>query len=112
VTHEDTPVASLSREDVADLFLGKRKLAIAGRVLTPIDIGDETLREAFYQAVAEMSAVRVNAYWARMVFSAQGRPPRKLPLSEARTLVQAQPGLITYVPAGGNGEFKIVLRLP
>jgi len=112
VTQDGTPLASLSKQEAADLFLGKRKLQVAGQPLTPVDVADEGLRDAFYQGVADMSSVRVNAYWARLVFSAQGRPPRKLPLVEAQALVQSQPGMVTYLPGNGTSGFKILLRLP
>jgi hypothetical protein len=112
VTKDDTVLTSLTRQEVSDLFLGKRKLVVAGIPLTPVDVADEALREAFYQGVAEMSASRVNAYWARLVFSAQGRPPRKLSLVEAKSLAKKHVGVVTYLPADTAGGFKILLRLP
>jgi len=53
----------------------------------------------------------VNAYWARVVFSAQGRPPRILPLPEAQALITNQQGIITYMPENNASGFKIILRL-
>jgi hypothetical protein len=111
VTQDGTPVDSLSREEVADLFLGKRNITVAGQELTPLDVNDDALREAFYQGIAGMSAMRVNAYWARLVFSAQGRPPRKLPLSEAKKLVRSQLGLVTYMPSDNSSGFKILFKV-
>ena len=112
VTRDGSVVVSLSKQEVADLFLGKRQITVDNLSLTPVDVADESLRETFYQSVAEMSAVRVNAYWARLVFSAQGRPPRKLPLNEARAMVQSRPGLVTYLAGNATGGFKILLKLP
>lgn len=112
ISHEGVQLASLTREDVADLFLGKRKMVVAGLALTPVDVSDDALRETFYQQVAGMSAIRVNAYWARQVFSAKGRPPIKLPLADAKSMVLAQPGMVTYVPDKNASEFKVLLRLP
>ncbi len=111
VTQDGTPVTSLSRGQVADLFLGKRNITVAGRDLTPLDVNDDSLREAFYQGVAGMSAMRVNAYWARLVFSAQGRPPRKFPLSEVQKLVRSRSGLVTYLPTSDANGFKILLTV-
>ncbi|GAB6141529.1 hypothetical protein JCM14076_22580 [Methylosoma difficile] len=112
VTQDSPEAAPLTREEIADLFLGKRKISLAGVNLTPVDISDEALRESFYQGIAEMSTVRVNAYWSRLVFSAQGRPPRQLPLEEAKALVLSTPGIITYIPDAHSNGFKILLRLP
>ena len=112
VTHEGVPVSALSREEVAELFLGQRSLSFSGISLIPVDVADESLREAFYQEIANMSAARVSAYWARRVFASQGRPPRKLPLGEAKSAVLSQAGTVTYLPNSGASGFKIVLRLP
>ena len=111
VTQDGTPVTTLSRDEVADLFLGKRIITVAGRDLTPLDVNDDFLRESFYQGVAGMSAMRVNAYWARLVFSAQGRPPRKYPLSEVKKLVRSRSGLVTYLPSDDANGFKILLTV-
>jgi len=111
VTQDETPVTSLNRDEVADLFLGKRIITIAGRDLTPLDVNDDSLREAFYQRVAGMSAMRVNAYWARLVFTAQGRPPRKFSLTEVKKLVHSQSGLVTYLPSNDANGFKILLTV-
>ncbi|MFM9913968.1 MAG: hypothetical protein ACKVN9_10590, partial [Methylophilaceae bacterium] len=96
---------------VADIFLGKRKLTVSGISLIPIDISDEALRENFYRQIADMNTIRVNAYWSRVVFSAQGRPPRILSLLDAKSLVASQQGVITYLPENNAAGFKIVLRL-
>ncbi len=112
ITANGNVVSSLTREEVADLFLGKRKISIDGHALIPLDVSDDKLRDSFYQAVADMSAVRVSAYWARIVFSAQGKPPRKLPLDEVKFFLQSQPGTVTYAPDAKHDGFKILLSLP
>ncbi|MFM9912292.1 MAG: hypothetical protein ACKVN9_02015 [Methylophilaceae bacterium] len=111
VTQGNFPISTLSRQDISDLFLGKRKISFSGINLVPIDISDEGLRETFYKQIADMSAIRVNAYWARVVFSAQGRPPRILTLPEAQALITNQQGIITYMPENNASGFKIILRL-
>jgi hypothetical protein len=111
ITANGTPISSLTREETADLFLGKRKMSIEGLPLIPLDVSDDGLRDLFYRTVADMSAVRVSAYWARLVFSAQGRPPRQLTVDEAKSLVQSQPGMVTYLRDGKNASFKILLNL-
>lgn len=112
VSDAGVPVTALSREDVADLFLGKRQITVEGLSLTPVDVDDDELRAAFYQGVADMSGIRVNAYWSRLVFSAQGRPPRKVALDVARSLIKSQPGVVTYLPDGDADGLRILLRLP
>ena len=112
VAHKDSAVSQLSREEVAALFLGKRKLSNEVSV-TPIDSKDGALRERFYLAVADMNGLRVKAYWSRIVFSGQGRPPREAALAEAGALLSGEPGALTYLPADQvTPDMKIVFSVP
>jgi hypothetical protein len=112
VVHRDSPLQSLKPEDVANLYLGKRK-SIGDIPLQPIEVRDRELRERFYASVAGMSAVRVKAFWARQVFASLGRPPIELPEAEGLKRVAATPGILTYTTADKvTPDLKIVLRLP
>ncbi len=112
VTRKDTPIHGLTRQQVADLFLGRQRVSVQGQPLVPIDLSDPALRQDFYERVAEMSAIRVNAYWARLVFSGKGRPPHKVPLDQATMQVRSRPNTITYLPLEQAGDLKILLILP
>jgi len=108
----ETPAIALRREDIADIFLGRQRILSGGLSLVPIDTSDEALRESFYQGVAGMSSNRVRAYWARLVFSSQGRPPRELASDAAIQTLLHDPGTVIYtfddrMPAQG----KILLRI-
>ena len=84
VTHKDSPLTTLSQQEVVDLFLGKFKSSHNVPV-KPLDSKDKMLRDRFYSATANMSSMRVKAYWSRIVFSGQGRPPHEIASAEARS---------------------------
>ena len=101
------PAVSLERNDIADVLLGRRSMSLKGVTLVPIDTRDEALREAFYQRIAKMSSNRVRAYWARRVFSSQGRPPQELSVDEAANLMLRDLSVLIYafadrIPPGGQ----------
>lgn len=112
VASKDSPISQLSREEVTELFLGKRKY-FNDILITPIDITDNLLRERFYLAVSEMNNIRVKAYWSRIVFSGQGRPPAEVSIAEAFNRVKADVGTLTYLP--GNQaipDMKVIFSAP
>lgn len=112
VASKDSQITQLSREDVAELFLGKRKYSNDFPV-TPIDSKDEKLRDRFYLEVTEMSNIRIKAYWSRIVFSGQGRPPREASITEAGSRLINEPGTLTYLPADQvTPDMKIVFSIP
>lgn len=112
VVRKDSPLVQLSRDEVADLFLGKTRHS-NDIPITPFDNKDQALRERFYQAVAEMNSLRVKAYWSRIVFSGQGRPPQEISTSEALAKLSDESGALLYLPADQVApDMKIVFSMP
>lgn len=92
-------VSQLSAADVRELFLGRKQIQAGEHTLLAVDNADKQARDIFYTGVAGMNGNRVRAYWARVVFSAQGRPPPELPASEVGRRVLERPGTLGYVAA-------------
>ncbi len=112
VVKKDSPLMQLSRDEVAALFLGKTRYS-NDIVVTPFDSKDKELRDRFYMAVAEMTGIRLKAYWSRIVFSGQGRPPQDLSVSEARAKLIDESGALIYLPADQVApNMKIVYSMP
>lgn len=112
VVRQDSPLSQLSRDDVAALFLGKTHRS-NDIPLLPFDSKDSDLRERFYQEVAEMSGMRLKAYWSRIVFSGQGRPPRELSTAEARTKLADESDALIYLPEDQiTPSMKVVFSTP
>lgn len=112
VVRKDSPLVELSRDEVAALFLGKTRHS-NDIPITPFDSKDSALRERFYQAIAEMNGLRIKAYWSRIVFSGQGRPPQEIATSEARAKLADESGALLYLPADQVApNMKIVFSTP
>lgn len=103
-------INQLSAADLRELFLGRKQVQAGEVALQPVDNADKQARDLFYSGVAGMSGTRVRAYWARVVFSAQGRPPPELSPADVSRRVLEQPGTLGYVnlanvPAGARVLF-------
>lgn len=111
VVNQNSPVAQLTRDEVAMLFLGKLK-RVHDVDITPLDNKNAELRERFYQAIAEMNGIRIKAYWSRIVFSGQGRPPMVVSTVEAATKLDVDLGCMAYVQANQvTPSMKIVFNV-
>ena len=77
-----------------------------------LNSNDEQLQALFYDAVADMSLTRLKAYWARLVFSGQGRPPPRIALNIAVDRISRNNAAVTYVYANAiPRDAKVLLRL-
>lgn len=97
VVAENSPIESLKRHDVEDIFLGKAaSLPKIGKV-TPLDRNDEKLREQFYTAYTGKTLSQVKAHWAKIIFTGRGYPPKTVGLDELKATLRNNPTAIGYM---------------
>lgn len=108
------PVVALTADQAADLFLGRANAFPTGGAATPIDQTDgSAVRDDFYSKVANKSSAQVKAYWAKLVFTGKGQPPKEAGDSAAvKSAVAGNPGAVGYVDKSVvDGSVKVVLDL-
>lgn len=94
-------VTALNSDQVADIFLGKTSHFPDGSQALPIDQSEESpAREKFYAQFTGKSPAQLRAYWAKIIFTGRGQPPRQVSGSlEAKKLVAQNPNAIGYIDA-------------
>ena len=98
ITHSDSAIHTLSREQVSRIFLGRLKLLPTGERVTVVEA--EPLREHFYRRLIGRDIAEINAYWARLQFSGRTQPPLRLHSSEeALAAVLAERNVVGYIDA-------------
>lgn len=113
VVPSDSPLIHLDVSQVREFFLAQREASNDGVELRPYDSSDDYLREIFYRSALAMDPVQYKAYWARMVFSGQKRPPRRLQPSGLAELEKGSPWALAYVADTDIPEgWRVVLLLP
>lgn len=79
VAGEGFPAASLTREEVRDIFLGEIELVKGARV-RPLDVKEQTgVRRFFFKTILGVSEDGYQAYWIKKIFQDGGSPPVTLP---------------------------------
>lgn len=115
VVNAKNSVSSLSKEQVAKIFLGKTKAFPNGSEATPIDQKKgERVRDKFYRDALKKTDAQVSAYWARLIFTGKGQPPRMVfDDSEVIDAISADKTAIGYIDDSSvNSRIKVVLTLP
>jgi ABC-type phosphate transport system substrate-binding protein len=99
VVGANSPISSLSRAEVMDIFLGRRTRFPDGSAALPIDQSEgSAARDEFYNTFAAMSAAQIKAFWAKIIFTGRGQPPKAVANGEeAKKLVAANLNAITYI---------------
>lgn len=105
---------TLTIKEVVDIYMGRMKRLSNGAYLIPIDIETENpMRGGFYQKLMDKNLSEINSYWARLVFTGRGVPPRQAEsFDEIIEIIKNNKGAIGYVPLGAvTDDVHILYRL-
>jgi ABC-type phosphate transport system substrate-binding protein len=99
VVSAKSAVTAMTKDQVADVFLGKTTKFPDGAQAVPIDQAPSSqLREEFYTKVTGRTAAQLKSYWAKQSFSGKGTAPKAVAGDEeVRKLIAANPNLIGYM---------------
>jgi ABC-type phosphate transport system substrate-binding protein len=107
------PISKLTKDQVAQIFLGQAKTFYTGGMAEPLDLPEASdLRKDFYQKALNKPPAQMKAYWSKMEFSGSAHAPKALSSAEVVKLVSENPKYIGYVDASAvNAGVKVVLTL-
>ena len=114
IANSANPAKSMTREQVADLYLGRARTFASGEYALVFDQARGAgLRDRYFKALTGMSPTQVNAYWSRLMFTGQVLPPQPLPDDKAVIeIVRRNPGAIGYIESTSlDGSVRAVLTL-
>jgi ABC-type phosphate transport system substrate-binding protein len=112
IVSANSPVTSLTAEQTAKIFLGKTNTFPDDGEALPIDqVEGNAMRDEFYSKVAHKNPSQLAAYWAKVIFTGDGRPPVKLKSNFAvRKAVADNPQAIGYIDNRSvNKSVRVIL---
>ena len=113
VVSAKSPISTLTKPQVADIFLGKVSHFPNGIQAEPIDQTEGSpVRNEFYEKVAGKSPAQVKALWSKIIFTGRGEPPPTVSNSvEMKKIIVANPAAIGYIDRDlVDDSVKVVLQ--
>lgn len=100
ITHTSN-TNDLNKTQISRIFLGKAKTFPNSEKSIPMSIkGGSDVHKEFAKKVLGKSSSQLKAYWAKLVFTGKGTPPKQINSdAEMIKLVAANPNLIGFVNA-------------
>lgn len=101
VVSSASPVVSLKKSDISNIFLGKTSRFPDGGRAVPINQQEGSAdRNEFYDLYTGKSAPQLKAHWSKMIFTGRGQPPQEVGnLDELKAALAKNKEIITYVDA-------------
>ncbi len=112
IVNPKSPMASMTPEQVAAVFLGKSNTLPSGTTAVPADLPESAaVREQFYSKAAGKTGAQVKATWARLTFSGKATPPKELTsAADVKKFVANNPDAIGYIEKSAvDSTVKVVL---
>jgi ABC-type phosphate transport system substrate-binding protein len=113
VVSSKSSITSLTVEQASKIFLGKVLTFPNDRTTFPIDqLEGSAIRDEFYLKVAHKNSSQLTAYWAKIIFTGEGRPPTLIAGDIAvRKAVAGNKDAIGYIDKSAvNRSVRIVLE--
>ncbi len=108
VVIENPKAPPLTKEQIADLFLGKNQ------GMKPLDQPNSApVKAIFYQKVSGHDLSQVKATWARLIFTGKAQPPKEVSDGTAvKKVVASDPKAVGYIEKSElDPSVKVVLLL-
>ena len=101
IVSSKSTIGSLSKAQVADIFLGKARQFPDGSAAVPFDLAEDLPeRDEFYQKLMGKSPAQMKAYWSRIIFTGRGEPPKTdASNAEMKKRIAEDPRAIGYIDA-------------
>jgi ABC-type phosphate transport system substrate-binding protein len=100
VVNSSNPAQSVTRRELADLFLKKVTRWPDGRTIEPVEPAERSRTRSYFlsDVMNGRSALALKTFWQKRVFSGRDTPPvEKTSDEEVVAFVKANPGAIGYV---------------
>lgn len=99
VVAANSPITSLTKSQVINIFLGKSNRFPDGSIAIPIDQEEGSAeRNKFYAKYANMSAAQLKGHWSKIIFTGRGQPPKEVANNtEVKKRITAIPNSIGYI---------------
>jgi ABC-type phosphate transport system substrate-binding protein len=113
VVSAKSPVGTLSKSQVADLFLGRTLRFPDGTQAVPIDQEEGSpARDEFYATFTGKSPAQLKAHWSKIIFTGRGKPPKAVSNSlEVRKLIAANPRAVSYIERSAvDSSVKVLVQ--
>lgn len=92
-------IDKMSKDEVINVYMGRNRKLASGINAQPIDLESPLAEKAnFYSVMVNKELPEISSYWARLMFSGQGSPPKQVMTTEqALEIVSNVKGAIAYI---------------
>lgn len=107
-------ITSISKKQISNIFLSKTKKLPNGEKAFPIELNNNLYIKEFYKRVSKKNPKKLKKYWATVIFTGKGQPPKKMNnIKSILNRVKNNMNAISYIPISTHipNGIKVILEL-
>lgn len=103
VVHPESPLKSISRSDLKDMFSNKKQRWPHGGKVELVTYKSGAVQDEFCNSFLGKSASQFKQFWRQLVFTGQGASPKEVnSVADMLEAISKDKGAIGFVPADAN----------
>lgn len=114
IVSKNSNIEEMSKKDVSRIFLSKTKELPNGQKAITLEPNEIEYQEIFYEEVCEKTQQQLKKYWATVLFTGKGQPPRKMErIEDIIDFVKNNENAIAYIPISSltSDDRKIISEI-
>lgn len=114
IVSKDSNIKTISKKNISNIFLAKTKKLPNGQKAITVELNENKYKEQFYKQIAGKSLKRLKKYWAALIFTGKGQPPKKMKNAfEIIEFVKTHTNAIAYIPTVDalSADIQIIMEL-
>ena len=113
IVSKDSNINNISKKELSKIFLAKTKRLPSGDRAIPVENTNKVYQSKFYKIVSNKNEKQLKKYWAKMIFTGRGQPPKKInSINEVIAFIQNNKNAISYIPFDYvNNDLKIIMEI-
>ena len=105
VCNKSVPEDSLAKNDIRDIFLGKKSMWSDGSKVELVMLDDANVTRVILKELVRKTTSQFRTYWKKKVFTGRGKAPRSFETTDALVeYIISTDGAIGYIPKSANNS--------
>lgn len=103
----------ITKKELSKIFLAKTKSLPTGEKAITVELINKKNQTKFYKTISKKNEKQLKKYWAKLIFTGRGQPPKKIKtIKELILFVQDNENAISYIPfEERTNKIKIIMEI-
>lgn len=113
IVSKDSTIDIITKKELSKIFLVKTKRLPNGEKSIVIESTNKEYQSKFYKSISSKNEKQLKKYWAKMIFTGRGQPPKKMnSINELILFIKNNKNAISYIPFNYvNSDVKTVMEI-